>query len=98
MRAPDDFHCGHCGEEVSTNARGCAGCGARREGRQWFRPPGLDGLDLAGDDDFNYDEFAAKEFGRSVAGTPVPWRKVFWAVVAAITLVAFTFLAFLTHA
>lgn len=87
MLARDDFHCGVCGNEVSPNAKGCSGCGARRDGRRWFHDESRDGLSLP-DEDFDYEAFLEQEFGTRPADAPKPWKRWFWAAVAVLTLLA----------
>ena len=88
-----EFQCPECGAEVHPNARGCKHCGARQEGGKWGHSETYDGLDLPGDDDFDYDKFIAEEFGE---GPKSGWgglskKQLFWSVVAAVTLLAFFF-------
>ncbi len=90
MRA-SDFECPTCGAEVSPNATGCRSCGAEKIDGRWGDPATYDGLDLPGDDDFDYDDFIAREFG----GAPKKKAKdIFWWAIAVIVLVAFAAIAF----
>lgn len=88
-----EFRCPTCGKSLSPNARSCGGCGARREGKDWFGPEAYDGLGL-GDEDFDYDEFLRREFGGAGSG-PGGWflrmtpKERFWWVTAVILLIAF---------
>lgn len=78
--------CPCCGAEVSPNAAGCRECGAGKIDGRWESREVYDGIDLPGDDDFDYDEFVQKEFGEGkVKKTPVQW---FWWIVAVILLLA----------
>lgn len=57
--------CPVCGEDVPPKALACPECGA--DHNTGWKPGALDqdGLDLPGDDDFNYNEFIQNEFGAS---------------------------------
>ncbi len=82
-----DFECPTCGAEVSPNAAGCRSCGAEKVDGRWIDPEAYDGVDLPGQDDFDYDDFIAREFGSGA-----PEKKgidLFWWIVAIIVLVAF---------
>jgi hypothetical protein len=88
-----EFRCPVCGKPLSPNARSCGGCGARREGTEWFAPDVYDGLGLD-EDDFDYEEFLRREFGDSGAGRGnwflrmTPKERLWW-VTAVILLLAF---------
>lgn len=88
-----EFRCPTCGKSLSPNARSCGGCGARREGGDWFRPDSYDGLGID-DEDFDYDEFLRREFGDSRAGgrnwflRMTPKERMWW-ITAVILLIAF---------
>lgn len=88
-----DFRCPACGKSLSPNARSCGGCGATREGNEWFGPEAYDGLGLDGEE-FDYDEFLRREFGEEGAGRShwflrmTPKERLWW-VTAVILLLAF---------
>lgn len=88
-----DFQCPECGTEVHPNAMGCKHCGARRGNGKWMNSESYDGLDLPGEDDFDYDEFIAQEFGKGPkqGWRGIPKKQLFWSIVAAVTLLAFFF-------
>lgn len=61
---------------------------------QWTDPEIYDGLDLPGDDDFDYDDFVASEFGEGKAkASPA---QVLWWFAALVTLLAFAWLSLVT--
>ncbi len=86
------FRCPACGKSLSPNARSCGGCGATREGNEWFGPEAYDGLGLD-DEEFDYDEFLRREFGEEGRAEPlVPphdSERALWWVTAVILLLAF---------
>ena len=88
-----DFRCPACGKSLSPNARSCGGCGARREGSDWFGPEAYDGLGLD-DEEFDYDEFLRREFGDPRGGRGnwflrmTPKERLWW-ITAVILLLAF---------
>ncbi|MDF1659153.1 MAG: hypothetical protein P1U58_16165 [Verrucomicrobiales bacterium] len=84
------FHCPACGADVSPNAAGCRKCGARKVEGQWADAEHYDGLNLPGEDDFDYDDFVEREFG-SGSGKK-SGKELFWWIVAIIVLIAFTLL------
>jgi hypothetical protein len=54
--------CPICGGDVPPKALACPGCGA--DHNSGWKPDGaFDGLDLPGDEDFDYDAFVKEEFG-----------------------------------
>lgn len=93
--SPGEARCPECGEPVPLNARGCRRCGARRGPRGWLPSETYDGLDLPGDDDFDYEAFLAREFGQGPGAGWRAWpgKRRFWWLVAVLTLLAFTWLA-----
>ena len=91
----DMWICPDCGTEVEVGARGCPRCleqhrrgrQARRQARRsWERDSIYDGLDLPGEDGFDYDEFVAREFGRR------PHRRIgiawYWWLTGLVLLIA----------
>lgn len=84
------FQCPACGADVSPNAAGCRECGARKVDGQWAEPELYDGLDLPGEDDFEYDDFVEREFGSGHRRKSS--KELFWWIVAIITLIAFALL------
>jgi hypothetical protein len=88
-----DFRCPACGKSLSPNARSCGGCGARREGNEWFGPEAWDGLGLE-DEEFDYGDFLRREFGDAGAGRGHwlhrmnPKERLWW-ITAVILLLAF---------
>ncbi len=93
----DDPRCPACGAPVHLNARGCRECGARRDERGWSQPENLDGIDLPGEDDFDYEDFIRREFPESSKLEflhRMTTRQRFWWLVALITLLAFAWLSF----
>ena len=83
------FTCPSCGKELSPNAVGCSGCGARKVDGEWADLEAYDGLDLP-DDEFDYEDFIAEEFGER---KKTDLRGLFWWFVALITLIAFAWLS-----
>ena len=61
FRPPGD--CPVCGEFVPRRSVACPGCGASRDSG-WNEEAAVSGLDLPGDDEFDYDDFVAREFGQ----------------------------------
>ena len=80
--ASKTFECPACGEDVPANAKACPHCGACE--KSGWGDDSADGLDLPGDDDFDYDKFTAEEFGtpRKVGG-----KQMMWKVTAVVLLV-----------
>ena len=88
---PDTYICPNCGVEVPIGPRGCPKCNPEREEQPAEVDSVHDGLDLPGEDDFDYDQFVADEFG---GPQPQKSRKdLFWWIAAIITLIAFTWVA-----
>jgi hypothetical protein len=85
--------CPVCGEDVPRNAKACPECGADEE-TGWKEGADIhSGLDLPGDEDFDYDRFVEEEFG---SGTPKrSGRQLFWWLAAVVVLAAFVLLSIL---
>ena len=83
FRPPGD--CPVCGEFVPRRSVACPGCGASRDSG-WNEEAAVSGLDLPGDDEFDYDDFVAREFGQ---GRPKrPDRRRLWTVVGLLLIAA----------
>lgn len=91
MADPNPFVCPECGADVHPNAAGCRACGARKVEGRWESSEIYDGLDLPGEDDFDYNEFLREEFGEG-QGRRDP-KRIFWTVVAVVVLIALLFLS-----
>ncbi|MBK1833325.1 hypothetical protein [Roseibacillus ishigakijimensis] len=106
MKKETDYYlCPDCGAEVAVGSSGCRACGPRkvaqcmgrkkkqaRKKRSWEQDSASDGLDLPGDDDFDYEDYVAREFGGK------PHRRVglawYWWLTAVLLLVSFFLLVF----
>ena len=78
----DSFSCPVCGEDVPGGAKSCPECGAcERSG--WSADADYDGLDLPGDDDFDYVKVVGAEFG---VGTKKTGPKKLWLVATVLVL------------
>ena len=83
FRPPGD--CPVCGEFVPRRSVACPGCGASRDSG-WNEEAAVSGLDLPGDDEFDYDDFVAREFGQ---GRPKrPDRRRLWTIVGVLLILA----------
>ena len=76
--------CPVCSEEVPRGSLACPACGA--DYNSGWRPDAdiHDGLDLPGNDDFDYDEFTRREFGSGLK--PAGIKTIWW--ITAIILLA----------
>ena len=67
LTAPEE--CPVCGEEVPRSSLACQSCGADHNSGWRIDADIRDGLDLPGEDDFNYDEFTRRELMMKMAKT-----------------------------
>ena len=75
--------CPNCGADLPRNAKVCPECGSD-EKTGWSSEAQISGLNLPGDDDFDYDDFVENEFGgKSVKPKNIHWG---WWIVAVILL------------
>ena len=84
---PDFYICPGCGDEVKVGSPGCPRCD-NLDPWEIEENQIQDGLDLPGDDDFDYEEFVEKEFGDNIPGKGI---RLFWWITAVILLIAFFF-------
>ena len=77
-KTPPDI-CPICGAEVPRTAKSCPECGADHD-TGWSEEAYASGLDLPGDDDFDYDEFTKKEFGTKPEIKPRHLHWFWWLV------------------
>jgi hypothetical protein len=82
LTAPEE--CPVCGEEVPRGSLACPACGADHNSGWRIDADTHDGLDLPGNDDFNYDEFTRREFGSGLK--PAGIKTIWW--ITAIVLLA----------
>lgn len=80
-RPPTPSVCPVCSEEVPRNALACPECGADHE--SGWRVD-AEGIDAAGESDFDYDEYAEREFGSPVKPAGV---STFWWVAGIVVLI-----------
>jgi hypothetical protein len=77
--------CPNCGADVPPKSKACPECGSCEE-TGWSEAAESSGLNLPGQEEFNYDEFVEKEFGgKSPKPRGISW---FWWVVAILLLAA----------
>jgi hypothetical protein len=76
--------CPVCGEDVPRGSLACPACGADHNSGWRIDADIHDGLDLPGDDDFDYDEFTRREFGSGLK--PAGIKTIWW--ITAIVLLA----------
>lgn len=85
--------CPNCGAELPRKAKACPECGSD-ERTGWSDNAASSGLDLPGEDDFNYNEFVKNEFGEGRPELkPKGLHWVWW--ITGILLLAGIVLAFL---
>lgn len=77
--------CPVCGRDVPPKARSCPGCGASHDSG-WNEEAASSGLDLPGEEDFDYDAFVENEFGER--RKPVPAKRRMWIVAGIVLLIA----------
>jgi zinc ribbon protein len=82
LEAPDV--CPVCGEQVPRGSLACPACGADHNSGWRTGADIHDGLDLPGNDDFDYDEFVGREFGSRLK--PAGMKTIWW-ITAIILLV-----------
>ena len=91
LEAPDV--CPVCGEDVPQGSLACPACGADHNSGWRIDADIHDGLDLPGNDDFDYDEFTRREFGSGLKPAGI---KTIWWITAIIILVVSIALYFFT--
>lgn len=83
--------CPICGEDVPRASLACPTCGADHNSG-WRSDADIhDGLDLPGNDDFNYDEFTRREFGSGLK--PAEMKTIWW--ITAIILLALSIVLYI---
>lgn len=86
LEAPDV--CPVCGEDVPRGSLACPTCGADHNSGWRIDADIHDGLDLPGDDDFDYDDFTRREFGSGLK--PAGIRTIWWITAIIILVVSIT--------
>lgn len=88
----DTFQCPACGEDVPVGARACPHCGTCEKTGWDEDARHLDGLDLPGDDDFDYERFVRDELDPPlIRKTELSWL---WWISGIIALIVFVILVF----
>lgn len=91
MIKADYFICPECGAEVRVGSRGCSRCASDRatkawdDRKPWEQDEAYDGVDLPGDDEFDYQAFLDEEFG---GGRKKSKREWLWWGTALVLLIA----------
>jgi hypothetical protein len=75
---PPPATCANCGADIPPGARACPECGAD-ERTGWRETDAAEGLDLPGEEKFDYDDFIRREFDGS---PPRNGLSRFWWVTA----------------
>ncbi|MEM0896152.1 MAG: hypothetical protein AAGJ79_04635 [Verrucomicrobiota bacterium] len=91
MNSVDYYICPGCGVELEVGNNGCPTCNKTEKKRKgWEQDSYLDGIDLPGEDDFDYDEFRQREFGGGLR--PKGIKPVWW-LTGIFLLIAFGWMA-----